>query len=663
MSYNPAIHNGMLYLDGGREDLDGSQRIHIHSGDLGDMHTFEIREDGLWKPTTIKLSQSSVHLGEIISVGSAGDELRVKNELGGVNFYAHSKVTGGATEHEAQILNITGSETRWVLQPDNTGEWSGTLFEATFTIPLNLLNNSVYLQTGAIAATSPIQVCVYVGTDDTGVMVYEQYFPASDFPADTEIRLDYMGAVGWTADIDYFIQYISDSTFSLKTNVGVTFPFMAGDVLFKRDDNLLQTQPWVSGVTWDVGDYLIDNRKILVCNTAGEQTGTLVSNVALWDLLGNKANNNYWVKAGNDLSYDDGHVTIGGGNINATGKGTSSNGFVGGLLAGDALTDGFGNVLIGYEAGNVLTTEDMNTFVGFKAGLGATGLTEAIGIGHYSLENADGASRTVAIGREAGKNANGVDCLYLGYEAGEDNDDHDKLFIGNALGTLVEGDFANEWFKVDGKLLATQVNNVPVLEVTASGVTTDTAMKLIVNNLTTGTGFQIYSNSNNNQERALLHIHNDNTSALDTIPLRITQDSSRANSTAIHIDSGDIKLFNDSDLEIDIGNIVMTAGGSIYLADNGKIQVQGGDIEIFDGGKLTITTGFINLGSGNIDTTGNFQMDTGKFHFTDNAGQFVLPRMTTFVRDGMAPTNGMLIYNTTKNKFEVYENNGWIFIA
>ena len=38
----------------------------------------------------------------------------------------------------------------------------------------------------------------------------------------------------------------------------------------------------------------------------------------------------------------------------------------------------------------------------------------------------------------------------------------------------------------------------------------------------------------------------------------------------------------------------------------------------------------------------------------------ILPRLTTTERDGISGSNGMIIYNTTLNKFQGYENGAWV---
>lgn len=45
---------------------------------------------------------------------------------------------------------------------------------------------------------------------------------------------------------------------------------------------------------------------------------------------------------------------------------------------------------------------------------------------------------------------------------------------------------------------------------------------------------------------------------------------------------------------------------------------------------------------------------------TDGAGHYLkLPKLTTSQRDALTPGNGMLIYNSTTNQFERYQNGSW----
>ena len=50
----------------------------------------------------------------------------------------------------------------------------------------------------------------------------------------------------------------------------------------------------------------------------------------------------------------------------------------------------------------------------------------------------------------------------------------------------------------------------------------------------------------------------------------------------------------------------------------------------------------------------------GALDVSSTTGAFIVPRMTTAQRDALTPVNGMIIYNTTANQFNFYENGAWV---
>jgi hypothetical protein len=66
-----------------------------------------------------------------------------------------------------------------------------------------------------------------------------------------------------------------------------------------------------------------------------------------------------------------------------------------------------------------------------------------------------------------------------------------------------------------------------------------------------------------------------------------------------------------------------------------------------------------------IDSSGNVGIGTmtpatsAILDITSTTGALLLPRMTTTQRDALTAVNGMLIYNSTDNKFQGYENGAW----
>ena len=305
---NVEIHNdtGLVYVSGDGE-TEGSKR-HAIDEDTG-YEQIQVLEDGIFQPGPLELSNNTLFVGKNASIGGAGHHIITKSGDGHVHFLAHNEVdpiTVLATT-DTQIPYPFASYTNVEVQPDDTGLWSGTTFAFPSTPPASLLSRKLHLKTGATAATSLVRIRVYQGTDDTGVLIFDQKYPQSLFTANSTISLDLRGYLEFDFGKDYYFKYESDETFSLKTNVGVTKPYYAVDYSLIREDNILQTKPWVSGDTWTLGDYFIDSRKIYVCNVTGVQTGTFASNSTKWNEIGNESED-LWHRVGNykiELTSDD----------------------------------------------------------------------------------------------------------------------------------------------------------------------------------------------------------------------------------------------------------------------------------------------------------------------------------------------------------------------
>ena len=298
MTYEPAMQDGILYLDDGRENLDGSCRIKIDT-DIN-MCCIEKRVDGIWQPASLEVGNNTLWVGKNIGIAGVGHHIATESVDGHLHLLAHTEFDGQLTTVDARILSAYSFTERLEFQADNTGTWTGTTQEFTIVSPAHILLNDGYLQTDSTAATALVRWRIWHGSDDTGDLIFDQSYPPADFPASSEIRLLAGGYLEFDNGETYFHRMTSDSNFSLKMDTTDTTPWLASDTSYLREDNFLQTKPWVSGDTWNTGDYFIDSRKLYITNASGVQTGTFASNASKWHNIGDESED-LWDKSGTAL--------------------------------------------------------------------------------------------------------------------------------------------------------------------------------------------------------------------------------------------------------------------------------------------------------------------------------------------------------------------------
>ena len=283
MSYNPQIKDGYIYLNG-REDLDGSRRFAISQDST--YVAIEKRVDEIWQPASLEVSPNTILVGRRVGASGFGHHLGAQDTDGLYHFHAHSDFDGELSTSQAMMLDAYNYTERKILQSDDTGEYIGQSFGSNFYAVTSVLTKKRYFKTGSTVPTTPVTIKVYEGINDTGLLIFDQTYSASLFPASSEIELLMDGWFETDAGSTYYLKITCDTDFSIKTNSGGTAPWVAVDDIDIREDNMLQVKPWKTGDTFTVDQWIIDSKQIYVCNTAGVQTGTFASNSDKWDLLG-----------------------------------------------------------------------------------------------------------------------------------------------------------------------------------------------------------------------------------------------------------------------------------------------------------------------------------------------------------------------------------------
>jgi hypothetical protein len=276
---------GEIYITGDK-NTDGSKRLLIEEEDPYRIVVQE-RIDGVWVLTSLKLGPSSVHLGPRTAVTIAGHHLMTRDSDDQYHFYAHSAFNGETTDSSAKIVEAYQYIPRSVVVPDDTGEWTGQIYSYYISPSLDYrMLKKAYYKTGSIAATSPVRVQVWEGTDETGAISFDQTYPSSIFVANSEITITAEGFVEFREGANYYVKMSSDSPFSLRTTFDLSKPWTAGDAVLLREEDILQILQWKSGNLYTINQWVVYNKKIYVCNTTGIQTGTFLDNLIKWEILG-----------------------------------------------------------------------------------------------------------------------------------------------------------------------------------------------------------------------------------------------------------------------------------------------------------------------------------------------------------------------------------------
>lgn len=282
---NVGINNpGTTVYIKGNESIDGSLRYQVvPNGSIG-VTEIQERKSGLWQPASFKTGADSLLVGTLVSLSVAGTHLMTVDDSR-AHFLARSSFEDGVSTSLAIMLNAFSFSERVILSPDEDGSFIGTSISTVSTNTFHVIAGKFYFKTSTIAASQPVTIRVWNGTDDTGLLIFEQTYPASEFPENTEISLSIEGFVEFSPGDNVFTRITSDAQFSLRTNIAETVWWFAADFSLVRDDDLLQTTQFISGDSFDQGDWTTQDRKVFVCNVTGIQTGTFNDNLEKWDIL------------------------------------------------------------------------------------------------------------------------------------------------------------------------------------------------------------------------------------------------------------------------------------------------------------------------------------------------------------------------------------------
>ena len=144
---------------------------------------------------------------------------------------------------------------------------------------------------------------------------------------------------------------------------------------------------------------------------------------------------------------------------------------------------------------------------------------------------------------------------------------------------------------------------------------------------------------------------------------------------------GYIGTYTNHDFEIKVNNAVLIDAkttGQIWFGDPAAnyTEIDDATIQVLStsaGGFLEAQTNVVNIGSSTnddveiqrnyitkIDIQSSEVQINDQVDINTTTGALIVPRMTTTQRNALSAVNGMIIYNTTTNQFNFFENSAWV---
>lgn len=210
-----ATPGGFLYVEGD-ERTEGSLRLVPDAS--GKNMEFQRLHEGVWNDTGIQIAASTVYLGRDMQISAGGEYIRQRVAVEDKSaLVPHSEFTeaGGTIAPHTPVLSP--KILRYVFQPDDSVDMIGRSFHWDMVAPLPTLWDRLYWKTGSVAATEPVLVAINRGAEH-GELIWQRWFPASKFPANTEVEIELLGMLQSAPGGSYHSTVTSEADFSLKGN-------------------------------------------------------------------------------------------------------------------------------------------------------------------------------------------------------------------------------------------------------------------------------------------------------------------------------------------------------------------------------------------------------------------------------------------------------------
>jgi len=226
----------VLYLKGD-ETTDGSIRLIVDT--LSDTATIEVRADGVWNLGELLLAQGSLNLGRDIRLSAAGHHVLVTDLVVPEQLFLLEVPYDDTGTGFPRTQIMTEKLIRRIQQPDNSGALTVATHTASIAAVNEVLTTLLYLQTGATAASAEASLVLTAGVPPNDVVFFQKNFPASQFPANSEIQIEMAPGVEFDPGEQINITLSSANAFTILYDSTLTIPWFALDFQQLGHEDLL----------------------------------------------------------------------------------------------------------------------------------------------------------------------------------------------------------------------------------------------------------------------------------------------------------------------------------------------------------------------------------------------------------------------------------------
>lgn len=245
---------GVLYLSSGTtpppliDDIHPDGSIRLVPSSLDEFH-FQRKMNGIWGDASLLASSSSLRLGRDLSIESAGSWIQTTSNsqsVGAKRLIPHVHYNNNIGSFGIHAPAVAKMEFRHIFIGELDEQTEGTVL--TTTLPGEGLDSQhdgvfvtkMYLTTGTIAATDEVTLSIH-NTSELGAQYFKETFPASTFPANSEIELDFYGVIQVVNVSPTFFKLSSNQPISImRSNTAGGIWWLGADIQSFRAYKLLE---------------------------------------------------------------------------------------------------------------------------------------------------------------------------------------------------------------------------------------------------------------------------------------------------------------------------------------------------------------------------------------------------------------------------------------